>query len=233
MKSLRMSREKCKNKNCVMKRFLILLLTIFAILPLVCFFLKPRLTDIDFLTLDLTVFSISLALMTFTAPSLMKFRDSLFKVDEAVLKKDLSIIDFCKTTIENFKKMDATTPQDSYKDIIRKAEERMAEYNDKIKDPFQFSDTITKYFKGTKDIVVWCLVAIVIHIVFDEVLLTSDAFSGFVKDNLSCMTIGWNLPVLKLIVSSYIKLVSLALQLYFLFMTSEDAISIILSFKSE
>ena len=216
-----------------MKRIVLLFLLIVVILPLVCIFLQPRLTDIDFLTLDLTVFSISLALMTFTAPSLMKYRDSLLKVDEAVLKKDQSIIDYCKMTIESYKKLDSLDPQDSYKDIIRKAEQRKSELSEKIKDPFQYSGTIIKYYKGTKDVLVWCMVAVVAHLLFNEILFTSDAFGCFVKNDLSCIIENWDLSTIKLIVSSYIKLASLTLQLYFLFRSSEDAISTIQMFKAE
>lgn len=216
-----------------MNRFSLLILLLFVILPLGCFFLQPRLTNIDFLTLDLTVFSISLALMTFMVPSLMKFRDSLLEVDETALKKDLSIIEFCKTTIGNFKKLDASDPQDDYKKVVKEAEELLAEYNEKIKEPFKFSGIITNYFKGTKNVLVWCLLAIVSHIIFNEILPTSDVFINFVRDKISCMACNWNFSELKLIVSSYIKLSSLTLQLYFLFMTSEDTMSIIQRFKSE
>ena len=193
-----------------MNRFSLLILLLFVILPLGCVFLQPRLTNIDFLTLDLTVFSISLALMTFMVPSLMKFRDSLLEVDETALKKDMSIIEFCKTTIGNFKKLDASDPQDDYKKVVKEAEERLAEYSEKIS-----------------------LLAIVSHIIFNEILPTSDVFNNFVRDKISSMTCNWNLSELKLIVSSYIKLSSLTLQLYFLFMTSEDTMSIIKRFKSE
>ena len=62
-----------------------------------------NLTDIDFLTLDLTVFAILFALMTFAAPAMMRFRDQLIEMDAAEMKNDMSVIDFCKSTIENFK----------------------------------------------------------------------------------------------------------------------------------
>ncbi len=58
-----------------MKRLLLLIVIIFVILPFTCWLLRPTLMDIDFLTLDLTVFAISLALMTFSAPIMMRFRE--------------------------------------------------------------------------------------------------------------------------------------------------------------
>lgn len=216
-----------------MKRIFLLFLLLVLILPLVCIFLQPRLTDIDFLTLDLTVFSISLALMIFTAPYMMKFKDPLLNVDLALLQKAQSQIDYCKMTIENFKRLDEQDPQDSYKEIIKKAEESQALLNEKINEPFTYSNSITNIYKGIKNIIVWCFIAVVAHIVFNELLFTSDAFCNFVRNDLSCITESWNLPMIQLIVSSYIKLASLTLQLYFLFRTSEDAISTIQMFKAE
>lgn len=216
-----------------MKRIFLLFLLLVVILPVVCIFLQPRLTDIDFLTLDLTVFSISLALMIFTAPYMMKFKDSLLNVDLALLQKAQSQIDYCKMTIENFKRLDEQDPQDSYKEIINKAEESQALLNEKIKEPFTYSNSITNIYKGIKDIIVWCFIAVVAHIVFNELLFTSDAFGNFVRNDLSYITESWNLPMIQLIVSSYIKLASLTLQLYFLFRTSEDAITTIQMFKAE
>ena len=215
-----------------MKKFILLILLLIVILPLTCWCLQPTLSDIDFLTLDLTVFAISLALMTFSAPIMMKFRDMLLDMDAAVLKKDMGIIEFCESTIENYKKIDALDPRDEYKQLIKTAEERLFEYSEKIKSPFPLSDRIQKYYKGSKNIILWCLIAIVAHVVVNEVLFTSVPFVQFVKDNLSCTTLGWEVTSIKTIISSYIKLASLTLQLYFLFRTSEEAITAVVNFKA-
>ncbi len=214
-----------------MKRILLLILLVIVIIPFTCWMLRPTLTDIDFLTLDLTVFSISLALMTFAAPTMMKFRDHLLEVDAVVLKKDLGIIDFCKSIIEYFKKLDADNPREEYKRVIKTAEERLSEYTAKVKHPFPLSDTIQSYYEGSKNIIICCVVAIVVHVLVNEVLFTSVPFAHFVKDHLSCMIAGWDFAGIKIVVSSYIKLTSLTLQLYFLYRTSEEAIATVLNFK--
>lgn len=194
-----------------------LLLLVLIILLVVCIWLQPTLSGVDFLTLDVTVFSIAVALMTFTAPTLMKFRDKLLDLDLTILKANKEKLELLRTLSE--------TNEQVNKGINT--------YSEKIKRPFQISDSITKYFEGTKNVMVWCLVAVFIHIVFNEILLTSNTFIQFVKEDMYCITGGWNLPVIKSIVTSYIKLGSLALQLFFLFRTSEDAISIIQIFKAE
>ena len=215
-----------------MKRLLLLIVIIFVILPFTCWLLRPTLTDIDFLTLDLTVFAISLALMTFSAPIMMRFRDMLLDMDAAVLKKDMGIIDFCKSTIENYEKIDALDPRDEYKQLIKTAKERLLEYTEKIKQPFPLSDRIQNYYKGSKNIIVWCMVAIVAHVVVNEVLFTSGPFVHFLKEYLSCITSGWDLASIKVVISSYIKLASLTLQFYFLFRTSDEAITAVVNFKA-
>ena len=215
-----------------MKRLFLLILLVFIIIPLTCIWLRPTLSDIDFLTLDLTIFAISLALMTFVAPIMMKFRDMLLDVDAAVLKKDMGVIEFCKSTIENYKKLDAAYPRDENKELIQKAEARLSEYTEKVKQPFPLSDTIQNYYKATKNIIVWCLIAIIIHIVVNEVLFTSEMFSHLVKEDMACMTASWDLPSIKVIISSYIKLASLTLQLFFLYRTSEEFITTVVNFKA-
>ncbi len=215
-----------------MKRIGLFLLLILVIIPLVCIILRPRLTDVDFLTLDLTLFSISLGLMTFTAPMLMKFRDKLLDVDAALLKRDQGQIDLYTSLIDTVKTLDEQNPQDSNKETIKKLETLIKIRDEKRRDnPFPFSDSISLYFHGTQDVISWCLIAIVLHIFVNEILYTSDAFRNFVRDDLSCVTASWNLSVIKSIVSSYIKLGSLTLQLYFLFRVSEDAMSTIQSLK--
>ena len=215
-----------------MKRIVLLLLIILVLLPIVCLFLNPKLTVVDFLTLDLTIFSISVLLVTFTAPYLMRFRDMLLDTDVALLKKDKAYLDFLQSHIDILKTLDAMSPQDQHKENIHLLEDGKNKYRESIKNPFPLSDTIQNYYKGTKNIMMWCLVAISLHILFNEILFTSDSFSSFVRNDLSCLSSYMNMSYLKLFLSSYIKLSSLTLQLFFLFRTSEDTISAITSFRS-
>lgn len=216
-----------------MRRKVLLLLALLVLLLAICVLLQPKLTDVDFLSLDLTIFSISLALMIFIAPILMNLRNKLLDFDMAMIKNDQSHMDFFKSQVESYKKLEALNPHSSYEELIQTAEEGVQTYSEKIKNPTLLSDMITKYFKRIKSILIWCVVAVLIHVLINEILFTSDTFIRFVKVGMYRITSGWNLSVIKLVVSSYVKLASLSLQFYFLLIICEDTIATILKIKSE
>lgn len=65
-----------------MKRIITIITVLFIILPVTCWFFRPSLSGLDFISVDCTIFGISLALITFLLPLMSSFRNKLMKFDE-------------------------------------------------------------------------------------------------------------------------------------------------------
>lgn len=213
-------------------RIITIFIILVVILPLSCFFLMPSLSGIDFMSLDVTIFSITLALITFFAPTLLKLKMKVLEVDKLLIKnKELkaSLID---NQAELLKKVSNEGDKDVEETIAEthRSSEKLREQAVMHK---YISDDINNTFSGYHDYMKLCLFAIVMEIVVNEFLFTSSVFSEFVKDDLSCVSCHLQLGEWKIIISSYIKLASLSLQLIFLSFVSNDMIYLMKNLKYE
>lgn len=71
-----------------MKRILFTVILFFVILPAICWFFQPSLSGLDYISVDCTIFGISLALITFLFPLLSSFRNKLMEFDEKRILND-------------------------------------------------------------------------------------------------------------------------------------------------
>lgn len=71
-----------------MNRFITIVIVIFVILPIICCFFQPSLSGLDYISVDCTIFGISLALITFLLPLMSSFRNKLMEFDELRIQND-------------------------------------------------------------------------------------------------------------------------------------------------
>lgn len=214
-----------------MKRITNLVLLVFVIIPAACILLRPKLTGVDFLSVSLAVFSLTVAIVTFFAPSLLKLRDKAAEVDLLVLKNKQikkEILEMNAKYLEESSKIQNTN--DLY-ETITKAKKAIQTLSDQIDNPSLISSDIDHIIDGYHDYIKWCIMAIVFELVIVEVLFTSEGFTYFVGGSLSFITSGWPLSSIREIISCYLKLLSLTLPLFFLVCASNDMISIMKRFR--
>lgn len=214
-----------------MRLFKILFLLV-VILPLGCYLFRPSLSDIDFLSLDVTIFSITLALITFFAPTILRFKTKAWDVDQLLIKSKLQKAELLDNQADLIEKISESGCKES-KDTIVKARAESEKLKKQAANPQLISNDVNNIFSGYHDYMKWCLGAIIIEVIVIECLFTSNVFITFMKDDLACVSSWLNLSDWKTIISSYIKLASLSLQLFFLACISNDMIHVMKTFKYE
>lgn len=204
-----------------MKRLLSLVIILVVVLPTVCIYFEPQIKEVDFLTLDLTIFAISVALITFASPLLMNLRGKLMLLDECLIKRDKGILDFASERLNLARLLNSEEEEKiaEAESIIRKKYEQFGKRK-------LLSDIVTAYFDGLKKIVVICLASIFALVFVNLVLANSTQFLDVAKSYWACFETDINSGTVKYIATTYIELSSLSLQLYLLYVTSIDSISL-------
>lgn len=212
-------------------RFFYLLLFVLLILPIACLVLRPNLENMDVLSLDLTMFSLAVAIMTFLTPTLLKIREKLLEIDLLSLKNKKSYQQILDTNVEYLEKVDEESGCYEHRDTIDKGKEAIKILNKEIENPALISSDITKIFDAYHDYMKWCIFAIVLEITIVEVFFSSYYFRFFAKESLSVITAYLPLNTIKVFMISYLKLVSLTLTLFFLIYVSNDMLYVVKKFK--
>lgn len=215
-----------------MKRITILILLIVVVIPAACILLNPKLTEVDFLSVSLAVFSLTVAIVTFFAPSLLKLRDKAAEIDLLVLKNKQIKKEMLEMNSDYLEKSSKIQNTNDYSETITKAKKAIQTLTDQINSPSLISSDIDHIIDGYHDYIKWCIMAIVFELVVVEILFTSEGFIYFVGDSLSFITSGWPLSSIRDIITCYLKIVSLTLPLFFLVCASNDMISIMKRFRA-
>lgn len=214
-----------------MKRITNLVLLVFVIIPAACILLRPKLTGVDFLSVSLAVFSLTVAIVTFFAPSLLKLRDKAAEVDLLVLKNKQIKKEMLEMNAKYLEESSKIQNTNDLRETITKAKKAIQTLSDQIDNPSLISSDIDHIIDGYHDYIKWCIMAIVFELVIVEVLFTSEGFTYFVGGSLSFITSGWPLSSIREIISCYLKILSLTLPLFFLVYASNDMISIMKRFR--
>lgn len=94
--------------------------------------------------------------------------------------------------------------------------DKIKELIESVKLPGFISDTITNMFYGFESLACWCIASIVILVVAQEVVCTSDIISGWCKSALMNVFSEGTVNDISRSLLAYLKLSSLSLQLIFL-----------------
>lgn len=209
-----------------MKRITILRLLIFVVIPAACFLLNPKLTGVDFLSVSLAVFSVTVAIVIFFAPSLLRLRDKALEVDSLVLKNKQITKELLQMNSNYLEESNKIHNNNDYNETIARARKAIQTLTDQIDNPNSISSDIDHIIDGYHNYIKWCIIAIVLELVVVEVLFTSESFIYLVCSSLSCITTGLPLSSIRNFIACYLKISSLTLPLFFLVCASNDMISI-------
>lgn len=199
-----------------MKRLITIFTVLFIILPVTCWFFRPSLSGLDFISVDCTIFGISLALITFLLPLMSSFRNKLMDFDKERILNDCNQLKDLLETLERYKACEDVLNNEILQGLIKKTTDLFNETARRVNKPEVIPDTITRMFSGFKSLACWCIVSIVILVVAQEVVYTSDVISGWCKSVLMNVFNEVTINDISHSLLAYLKLSSLSLQLIFL-----------------
>lgn len=215
-----------------MNNFLIRSLLLLLVLGFISFFLRPDLSKIDFLTLSITIFSISMAMVAFMSPLLHKFRGILFDLDRALIDNHKVRINGCIALINSyidilnnpiFKENDADSNKKKLLSEKTKLEKELSKLEKHPEFHYELSSIVTNIFYSTKKRIKWCLLMIFLMFLFNSVLFNSQVFLNFICDNCNFIS---NLHRWKDDISTFINISTLTCQLYLLYRLIIDSMDL-------
>lgn len=106
--------------------------------------------------------------------------------------------------------------QEVFGEIDKNISDKIKELIERDKHPEFISDTITNMFSGFESLACWCIASIVILVVAQEVICTSDIISGWCKSVFMNVFSEGTINDISRSLLAYLKLSSLSMQLIFL-----------------
>lgn len=213
-----------------MKFLLIFVLSIVSSLIL-GFTIVPQFQGIEIFTTCLTVLSICLALFCFIIPKWEVWRDQLLDYDECLRKATLDNIESYNKNLNNFeqiKEIDPKLVQTSQERIKTLIKHEMVKLN-------KFSQLHKKAegpILGYKQLITLCIWLLAIHFVLNVILIPSEEFVNCVKTEITIIdtdSIIWFVKRL----SSSVKILNIAVQLFFLYKIAKDTVEFTLCLRSK
>lgn len=215
-----------------MRRLTTIILLVFVIIPITCIFFKPDLRGIDSLSISLAIFSLTIAIVTFFAPTILRLRDKALEIDKLVQQNKQIKREMLKTNVNYLKGVNKIQNDTEIEETISKGKQTIDVLTNQIENPTLISSDIGKIIDGYYNYMKWCLVAIVLEFIVVEILFSSECFRLFVGDSLACITSGWPLSSIKDIIASDLKISSLTLTLFFLVCASNDMFYVMKSLRT-
>lgn len=206
----------------IMKRLFSIKTILFIILPIVCWFLQPSLSDLDYVSLDCTIFGVSLALITFLLPSMSSFRNKLMEFDEQRIKNNSNQINTLSEILQSHQDNKEIANLEFIRVIDEKISKMIGELSERVKNPEFISDTITNMFSGFESLACKCVFSIVILVISQEVIFTSDTVCVWCKSIMLNVFSEETIMKIYYFAIAYIKLSSLSLQLIFLYLSCQN-----------
>ena len=205
-----------------MNRFITIVIVIFVILPTICCFFQPSLSGLDYISVDCTIFGISLALITFLLPLMSSFRNKLMEFDELRIQNDCNQLKELLQCLERYKACEETLNNETLQDLIKKTTLLINETAKRVKKPEFISDTINYMFSGFKSLACCCIISIVVLVIAQEVICSSDMICQWAYSLLLKVFREDTIKNISNFVIVYLKLSSLSLQLIFLYSSCQN-----------
>ena len=213
-----------------MKFLLIFVLPIVSSLIL-GFTIVPQFQGIEIFTTCLTVLSICLALFCFIIPKWEVWRDQLLDYDECLRKATLDNIESYNKILNNFEQIKEIDPK-----LVQTSQERIKTL---IKHEMVKLNKFSQLHKeaegpilGYKQLIKLCIWLLAIHFVLNVILIPSEEFVNCVKTNFTIIDIDILIWFVKRL-SSSVKILNIAVQLFFLYKIAKDTVEFTLCLRSK
>ena len=213
-----------------MKFLLIFVLPIVSSLIL-GFTIVPQFQGIEIFTTCLTVLSICLALFCFIIPKWEVWRDQLLDYDECLRKATLDNIESYNKNLNNFEQIKEIDPK-----LVQTSQERIKTL---IKHEMVKLNKFSQLHKeaegpilGYKQLITLCIWLLAIHFVLNVILIPSEEFVNCVKTNFTIIDIDILIWFVKRL-SSSVKILNIAVQLFFLYKIAKDTVEFTLCLRSK
>ena len=205
-----------------MNRILSTVILLFVILPAICWCFQPSLSGLDYISVDCTIFGISLALITFLLPLLSSFRNKLMEFDEKRILNDCNQLKGLLQCLERYKACEETLNNETLQDLIKKTTHLINETAKRVKKPEFMSDTINYMFSGFESLACCCIISIVVLVIAQEVIYSSEIICQWTYSLLLNVFREETIKYISNFVLVYLKLSSLSLQLIFLYSSCQN-----------
>ena len=180
------------------------------------------LSGLDYISVDCTIFGISLALITFLLPLMSSYRNKLLEFDEMRIQNDCNQLKGLQQCLERYKACEETLNNDTLQDLIKKTTHLINETAKRVKKSEFISDTINYMFSGFESLACCCIVSILVLVIAQEVIYSSEIICQRTYSFLLNVFRDETIKYISNFVLVYLKLSSLSLQLIFLYSSCQN-----------